>query len=221
MIRKTVAILILAALILPGCMFFPDTPAVVKGSGNVVSETREVSGITSIVLEGSADVNVTFGTTESLVITGEDNIIPLIETNVQNNQLTIKTKPLTTYSTTKPVVVNVTVTTLKGVSISGSGNITVPDMNSDTIHVDLPGSGTITLAGIVNSLDFDIGGSGNIFADELKAKSAKVVLGGSGTIKVNASESLDATLSGSGNILYSGNPPKITKNVTGSGSISG
>lgn len=219
--RKIIPNLILMTFVLSGCMFFPVTPAKVNGSGNVVTESREISGITSISLEGSANVNVQFGLNESLTITGEDNIISLIETNVKNHQLTIKTKPLMTYSATKPVQIHVTVTSLKGISISGSGNIDVSGYSGDALAVALPGSGNISLVGSANDIRLDLGGSGNIMADQLKAKTATVVLSGSGNIKVYASDSLKANISGSGDIQYQGNPSKIDKVVTGSGNIHG
>jgi hypothetical protein len=51
------------------------------------------------------------------------------------------------------------------------------------------------------------------------AVDVKAVVGGSGTVSVTASGSLDALVSGSGAILYAGNPVRVTKNVTGSGAI--
>ncbi len=219
MSKKFLTTLILGVWFLPGCSLIPDVPATVNGSGNVISETRAASGFTSISLESSADVNVTFGTAESVVITAEDNIAPLIETNVQNHQLIIKTRPLATFSTTKPVRINLTMKSLERVSMSGSGNINVPEVTGDAISVDMPGSGNITIGGTANSVNINMDGSGNIFCDKLITKSATVVLKGSGNITVYASDSLDATNSGSGDIRYSGSPASVSKKVTSSGSI--
>jgi hypothetical protein len=44
---------------------------------------------------------------------------------------------------------------------------------------------------------------------------------GSGSIFVTATKSLDASVSGSGAILYVGSPKQVTKSVTGSGAITG
>jgi hypothetical protein len=217
--KALLAILIFSVLILSGCALIPDKPATVKGSGNVISETRAVAGFKSISLEGSADVNVDFGTAEALTIRGEDNIVFLIETNVQNGQLVINTKPQMTYTATVPVVINVTMIALDRVSISGSGNINVPDFAGDALVLDLPGSGNIIIGGTANRVDITLGGSGNIFTDQLKAKTATADLSGAGNIKVFASDKLDATLSGSGDIQYSGNPASVNKKVTGVGSI--
>ncbi|MGZ4395208.1 MAG: GIN domain-containing protein [Gaiellaceae bacterium] len=46
-------------------------------------------------------------------------------------------------------------------------------------------------------------------------------MSGSGVIFVTATKSLDASVSGSGAILYTGNPQNVTKSVTGNGAITG
>ncbi len=219
MAKKIFPILIFCEMILSGCMFIPVKPARVIGSGNVISEPRTVSGITSISVEGSANVKVIFGVAESLVITGEDNIIFLIETNVQNHQLIVKTKPLMTYSAKKPVLVTVTLKSLKSASIKGSGNMDISGYPGGSLEVNLPGSGNISLGGLANDVRINLDGYGNIFADQLIAKTATVALNGSGTVTVYASERLDANIGGSGTIQYSGNPAIVNQKVTGSGII--
>jgi hypothetical protein len=192
----------------------------IQGSGNVVSENRSVSGFTSIALQGSANVYVTIGDTESVVVKTDDNILPLIETRVQNGQLIISTKDNTSFTTSAdPVRVDVAMKSLDDIKLSGSGIINVPELNGEAINVNLPGSGNINVAGEVAHANINLGGSGIVSCSGLKAKSATVNLSGSGNVKVYASDSLDATLSGSGTIQYSGNPTNVSKNVTGSGSI--
>jgi len=178
-----------------------------------------VSGFAGIALDGSGDVQVTFGPSEAVTVEAEDNILPLIETVVENHVLVIRTKPNTTITPTKTIRVRVTMKSLDSVSVAGSGNITAPGMTGDVMKVSLPGSGTITLDGTINRVDIALHGSGNVYCDGLKAKTATVTLSGSGNVTVYASDSLDATISGSGDIRYSGNPAKITKSVSGSGSI--
>ncbi len=48
-----------------------------------------------------------------------------------------------------------------------------------------------------------------------------VSVGGSGDAAVNASESLKASVTGSGDIHYSGHPKNVAKSKTGSGDING
>lgn len=56
--------------------------AVVRGSGNVVTEQRQVSGFNCIDLSGSGKLIIAQGSSEGLTIEAEDNIIGRIETSV-------------------------------------------------------------------------------------------------------------------------------------------
>src|SRR5512140_783439 len=81
--KLLITLLLLAVFVLTGCSAILNGSQVIKGSGNVTSEDRSVSGFTSISLEGSADVQVVLGESEGLTIEAEDNILPVIETVVQ------------------------------------------------------------------------------------------------------------------------------------------
>jgi hypothetical protein len=54
----------------------------------------------------------------------------------------------------------------------------------------------------------------------MKAQKARCRVSGSGNIALNVSKELDASISGSGDIRYSGNPPSVRTKVSGSGDIS-
>jgi hypothetical protein len=213
--------LMVAALMLAlmACSMVSINTSTVVGSGKVTSQTRSATGFSSVVLKGSANVTITLGPSESIVVEGDDNILPLIETDVQNDQLVINTRPNTHLTTSNPVRVTVTVKTLKGVTLSGSGNMDVSGLEGGRLLFELPGSGNITVNGTADSVNVSLPGSGNIYCDGLKAKSASVTLNGSGNIKVYASDSLDASIRGSGEIRYAGDPVTVNKSVTGSGSI--
>jgi hypothetical protein len=55
----------------------------------------------------------------------------------------------------------------------------------------------------------------------LVATNVQAAVSGSGSIFVTATESLDASVSGSGAVLYTGSPQDVSRNVTGSGAITG
>ncbi len=191
----------------------------VVGSGKVISETRSVSGFDSVALEGSGAVNITFGTDESVVVKADDNIVPLIETNVQNGTLVIGIKGNTGINTSNGILVTVTMKSLKSLSLKGSGSIDATGLVGNDVEIRLAGSGNINVTGTADSVNISLPGSGNIYCDGLQARSATVTLDGSGTITTYASESLDAGIRGSGSIRFKGNPSHVSKNVTGSGSI--
>jgi hypothetical protein len=92
---------------------------------------------------------------------------------------------------------------------------------ADHFIVRAPGSGVLVVTGTTTTLDATLSGTGNIRLDGLAAHDATATVSGTGRLLVNVSHSLDATVSGVGSILYSGNPTHVTKNVTGTGSITG
>jgi hypothetical protein len=217
--KRLLFISVVLMLSILACSFGSIIPARVIGSGNVISETRSVSGFSSINLQGSAAVNVTFGPTESVVVKADDNILPLIETTVQGDKLVIATKSNANITNAGLVLVSITMKSIQDLTLSGSGNIVVTGLAGKNLAVSLPGSGNITVNGSADSVNIKLPGSGNIFCNGLKAHAVTVSLSGSGNIDVYASESLDANILGSGAIHYDGNPARVTKSVTGSGSI--
>jgi hypothetical protein len=217
--RILFTLILIFSLVSLACSFSIGSPQAVRGSGSVVSETRSVSEFTEIEIAGSADVNVSFGETQSVVVEAEDNILPLIETTVRGGRLVINTRPNTSITTTRPIHVTITMKVLDTASIPGSGNIDIAGLQGGSVKFSLPGSGNITATGTTDTLNIDIGGSGNIVCTDLQAKSVTVTIGGSGNASVYASESLNVRVSGSGNVQYRGNPASVNKSISGSGSV--
>jgi Putative auto-transporter adhesin, head GIN domain len=117
--------------------------------------------------------------------------------------------------------VEVNVPTLNALTLTGSGNIVVNNIEAESLKVTLPGSGTLAGSGTVTRLDVTVSGSGTMQFPRLVANDARAVVSGSGSILLTATKSLDASVSGSGAILYAGNPQDVTKSVTGTGAITG
>jgi hypothetical protein len=153
------------------------------------------------------------------MIEAEDNILPVLTSDVSGNRLTLGTRHDTGFRNTKPINYTLTVKNLDDVQLSGSGDITASDVNATKFSGQISGSGNITIHGKADGLDVKVSGSGDFNAQDFESAVATAVVSGSGNIAVKVSNNLDATISGSGNIRYVGNP-KIQQNVTGSGTIS-
>ena len=219
---KYITLLIAITMVTLACSLFSvnqGSTSRVEGSGVLASEERPVSSFTAVEIDGSAIVTISFGDTVSVVVETDDNILPLIETTVRGRALVIETKPNTNIDTKLGIHVTITMKSLEGATIRGSGNINIADVQADKLDFRIPGSGVITATGNAERLDARIDGSGNIVCDELQAKSASVEINGSGKVIVYASESLDASINGSGNVVYSGNPASVESSIQGSGSV--
>lgn len=76
----------------------------VNGNGIMKTESRSVSKFTQISSTGSIDIRVRQGATTSLKLEAEENILPLIETEVVGNELKIGFKSNTNISSSKNMV---------------------------------------------------------------------------------------------------------------------
>ncbi len=220
-------------------VFAGGLPAKVVGSGKVTTETRGVSGFHGIELLTNGTVMVTQGDAEGLVIEGEDNIIPLVETTVTaKGALRIAFKEHEEIRSTKPLVFKVSAKTLDAVEIAGSGDLRsqalkaehfavkvrgsgdvgVDHLETGALAVVIDGSGSVKLAGKAASQTVAVNGSGDYEATGLKTATATVEATGSGDCDIAVSDTLVANVSGSGDVSYYGKPA-VTKNTSGSGTV--
>jgi hypothetical protein len=81
------------------------------------------------------------------------------------------------------------------------------------------GSGLVYAAGTVTRMDVTLSGDGMAQLNQLTASEVRAVVTGSGLIQVTATTSLDASVPGTGAIVYSGNPSQVTSSVTGTGTV--
>jgi Putative auto-transporter adhesin, head GIN domain len=189
------------------------------GSGNVVSESRNVSGFTKIDLSGAGDVTIEQNGTEALTIEADDNLMPKLTSEVVDGTLRLREKSNMTLHLTKPVKYRVSVKDLSGLMISGSGAVTATKITTSRLAVDISGSGKVTVGGTVENQDLTMSGSGSYQAKDLQTKVASVKMSGSGDAAVTVSDSLDLQISGSGKVTYYGNPPQINQQISGSGRV--
>ena len=211
--RLRVALALLTvALLLAAC-------SVTRGSGQLASESRPVTGFTKVELSGTGELTIEKTGTESLAISAEDNLLPLLTSEVSGDTLVLGTKRNTEIVTTKPINYALTVKDLTGLTLSGSGNIRVSNLSTPELTTKISGSGTITPSGTADDQDLDISGSGRYQADQLASKTVNAGISGSGTASVLVSDALDVRISGSGTLTYTGDPTRVTQDVSGSGKL--
>jgi hypothetical protein len=210
----------------------------VRGSGNVIEETRKVSGFDTVILKGIGNIYIEQGTSEGLRIEAEDNLIELMEIEVVGDQLEIGFENVINLRPTKPINFYVTMIEVESIQLlgsgninagpittdeirlvlAGSGNITAEDLDVELVRADLPGSGDITLGGSAMRQEIRLLGSGDYEGRDLASEEADISIAGSGNVTVDASEQLDITIAGSGTVRYIGDP-QINQNILGSGRI--
>lgn len=192
----------------------------VRGSGDLITESRPVSSFDEIVVKGSGNVRVDVTGTESLEIEAEDNIMPLLTTEVVAGRLELGIKSGELISPRRDITYAITAAQLRGVSILGSGDITVSDIDVDTFETTVSGSGNIEPEGACDHLEVTISGSGRFRGADLVAATGEVRVSGSGDVLVNVTDDLTVSISGSGDVQYMGDP-SVDQSISGSGDVSG
>ena len=191
----------------------------IKGNGKITSLEKEISNFSSILAESVVSVNVVIANENKCEVTADENILEFIELKVKNDELRIGIKENVSFTTSNPVVVNISTVSLKEVSLCGSATISVSNILQNTFRASLKGSGEINLSGKTNELLLNMTGSGEIDAEELISKSLLVNAKGSGYISANAKEEATVNLMGSGSVKVYGETLRKNKNIMGSGSV--
>jgi hypothetical protein len=237
---KYLALILLSAAVtqLTGCsLSFWSNSIGVKGSGHVISEDRAVSGFDRVSLSGSGHLAIVQGDQEGLTIEADDNLLPLIKSEVSGGSLRlgpedVNLRPSNTIQY-RLRLKNLKELHLSGsldadapslrtdglvLSISGSGRIQVRQLDTGNLDVHVSGSGDIDVAGKADHQQVAISGSGDYRAGGLESQKIAVHISGSGDATVWAHEALEAHVSGSGGIKFYGSP-QLDTHVSGSGSV--
>ena len=202
----------LALLMLSGCRF-----GGVHGSG--VRKTQkwdDLASFTSIETTGAFEVEVNCQKPASFEVEADDNLIPLVEAEVKNGILRVKTTK--GYSSSGGIIVRINVPDLESLKTTGAGKFRVSDVKNDQFEIHSTGAATVVASGQTKSLKIESTGAGKIDAHNLRADTVEVKVTGAAGVDVYAANELDVTVSGAGRVIYSGNP-KVNKHVSGAGEV--
>lgn len=208
-------ILLAMAFALSGCNPFCHQ---IQGSGVSKTESRTVGSFDEIDFGGSARLEVTVGAKESLQITGDDNLVPLLKTRVEGHRLVIDQEDSCNPKT--PLVIRITTPSLKEFDLSGAGDAVLRNVKSEKLHVKLSGAADIEADGQISELELDLSGAGSADLKDLTAKNANIGISGAGSVDLTVTDTLDASVSGAGSVTYGGDPKTVNKEISGAGSIS-
>ena len=209
-----ITIILSLAVLLTGCSYMKG----VVGSGNIKSEKRTIPAFTSIDASGAFDVEVVCQKEPGLEIEGDDNLLPLVKTEVRGTTLYIK--PDQQFSVRKPIRVKLSVPNLESISSSGASSFNVSNVKNEQLKIDTSGASNLNLSGETRSLDLEMSGASNVASEGLHAERVRISLSGAGKADVYASVELNADVSGAGSVSYAGDPKTVNKKVSGVGSVS-
>lgn len=189
----------------------------VVGDGQPGSETRQIGPVAEISADGAFALTVKVGAAPGLTIETDENLLPIVKTEVSRGRLEIYTDR--SYSVDGRIKVTVTSPDVTDISASGSNRINGEGLTGGPLSILLNGSNKALLAGNVSALTARISGSNLLSARRLTADAADVTVNGSGDVAVDARQRIVAEISGAGSISVYGNPKARNTQVNGAGKI--
>lgn len=235
-------LLFVTALVIASATFISCKRNVTKGKGESGTETRTVGSFSTIQIEApiKAVIKVDSAAQPSFELSGYNNLLKLVKTEVRGNTLRIYVDDLVHIDSDRDVLATITTNSLANLEISGAaeaeiqgnvtaqnfdlevsgaGDVTIDNITANTFTANMSGAGDLDIkGGSVTKAVFDVTGAGEVTAFPLAARQVVANVTGAGDIEVNASEKLDADIAGAGSIRYKGHPA-ITQSIAGAGEI--
>lgn len=234
--------LVVTAVALTGLLMFPSCKKTSlwpeRGRGENITENRSAKDFSKISVSISGDVYISESNEFGVSVTAQKNLVDNIVTEVRDNTLYITNTR--SFKTKEPVIIMVSLPVLSEIDLAGSANIVgntpfttnslktkltgsgniTTDVSCTSFNCEITGSGNIKMSGDCINSKVAVNGSGNYNGYNFETDRTDVSITGSGNAEVNVTESLYATISGSGNVFYTGNGSAKESNITGSGNIS-
>lgn len=210
----------------------------IKASKNITTETRSVSDFDKIEVDGVFEVDVTYGSSESIEVEAPENLQEYIELNVKSGKLSIEVKKRTQIKSSCSIKIHIKTAKLNDFEISGASSVklnnTLKDDNLmiessgaasfkgevdvNNAEIELDGAASANLAGTATSARIDMSGASQLNDYDFEVNDLNIDLSGASSAKITSLKSIKGDVSGASSLTYDGNPG--VKNVSTSGAAS-
>lgn len=209
-----------------------------RGTGPARTEQRQASNFHAIDLNVAAKVEVSVSENYFVEVEAQENLLPILKTEVENGTLRIYFDENVSYS--KDLKIRISAPAFDAFTvagsgelrvlsairsekmdlvIAGSGDIYIPQGEFGTVKTTISGSGEVELGGKAERMYSEIAGSGDVNAKSFTINDLEASIAGSGSVTCDVARTLKADIAGSGDVFYSGNP-SVNADVSGSGKVS-
>jgi hypothetical protein len=208
--RLLVPLLLVGMIAVAGC-----------GGGPRTTESRHVAPFDRIDVSGSINVEVVPGDANLVRVSAGEHVIDHVSTDSSDGVLHVSIRDHGIVIGSDPyddATVQVSAGSMKGVRVSGSGDVRVGHVDTHELSVEISGSGDVEAEGSAENLITSIEGSGDAHLEGLEARTGTVSIQGSGDAKVNVTDTLAVSVRGSGDVSYLGSPD-VRQNIQGTGDV--
>jgi hypothetical protein len=241
MLKRTLVALAIMLLVLGACSDSDrsiNSPNYsVYGSGDLITETLDLSSFDSIILGTVAKVNLTRGDNQEVVLTVDDNVREYIKFTVYNGQFYLNSQEdVNLHEFT--LILDITIPRIENIVINGvcdvfgrsefTGDylnlvingvgVIYMDLDFYEVRTDINGVGNVELNGTAVNQIANLSSVGNLNAFELVTDTCYVAANSVGNAYVRVDDYLRAIIASVGSIYYRGHPA-ISQTVEGQGRV--
>lgn len=211
--------------------------APLEGSGRTATEDRKVEGFHRVHVRCAIQVVVAVTGTEGATVEADDNLLPLVQTTVEQGTLQVGVKG--SLKTRNPLRVRVTAKRLEGLtaetsalvsgkdlkgdnvalSASNSGQVTANNVDAQQLKVSVSSSGIVTADGRADRQEVEASSSGCYEGSKLVSRTSRVTCSSSASTVLHATEDVSGSVSSAGSVRYSGSPGKVAISTSSAGSV--
>lgn len=179
-----------SAAALTGC----DT---ITGSGEAARDERQLEPFDSVVIDAGLVAEVTVGP-QQVVVSGDDNIVPWVQTVVRNRVLEID--PVHDFHTRVPLRITVQAPAWRVITSDAGSSVAVDvgrdlDPEAPLKLRSLAGS-ELVAEGEVGALSAELQAGGTLDCQELVAEQVSIHASGGGVVSVTAEDAVEGSISG-------------------------
>jgi Putative auto-transporter adhesin, head GIN domain len=197
------------------------TVGTTKGSGTIKEETRQVGNFSGVSVSTGLRATVTIGPKTSVVVRGDDNLLPMIKVEVVNGRLTAEINSVSGgIHPTEPIRLTIVTPNLTSAEASSGASLTADATPSPKFVASSSSGGKVSVKGIDSKeLRASASGGGTITATGVKADSAEIEGSGGSTISLSGKvKRLQTSLSGGAGLKAQDVPAEALKVQASGGS---
>jgi hypothetical protein len=169
-----------------------------RGSGNIKEEARQVGNFSGISVGSGIQATATIGPNTSVMLRGDDNLLPMIRVEVVNGKLIAEVRTDNWISPTEPIKLTVVSPKLTSAAASGGARLTAEATAGPEFTGEASGGAKVSVKGADSkSLVAKASGGSTLELSNVKVDSADVEGSGGATIWLaGAVKTLKTHLSG-------------------------
>jgi hypothetical protein len=189
------------------------------GSGVSKTEARSVAAFSEIAASSGLDVQVHVGAAPSVTVTGDDKIVPLVETTVSAERLRVGYKSGQHVSAATRVHVDVTLPSLKYLSADSGCHVRADGVKAEAFEIQASSGVDATVAGTATTLTVEASSGVHVDAGSLASRTATIHASSGANVSVRATDAVKGEASSGASVRVIGAPPTRGVSTTSGASV--